>query len=320
MNGEYQVRSDEWGQAYEDFEPSEVVNLVVATGEWLERLLLSPAPTDAAMKALYRELFGPQGIEHQPDASWRSLWSDVPDEFTLPTSDYLVSLNAYAFGGLRPHYEKFPYASNDEEFVTKARALLDAIPSGWGTFSDIERTVLAAEARHFIDNGRDVAPEQLAALARVSLKSIKNLLTPKGGTADLKLNADGKVPGPDAHRWLIGRPDFKPTISPDADDGPGPISTSPAESLGEVVFVPVAKDGSWFDPATCRNTRGFTIGPKGSEEAVEDYWTALDRLAHMPTPYWRRPTSAGNWRIVAGISWQRKVVSELGLSADGARR
>ncbi len=83
------------------------------------------------------------------------------------------------------------------------------------------------------------------------------------------------------------------------------------QCLGDVVFVPVAKDGSWFHPSQCRNSRGYTIGPKGSETPVSDYFEALDALAKAPTPHWRRPNSAGNWGIVAGVSWQRKELSEI---------
>ncbi|MPR06294.1 hypothetical protein FS320_02285 [Microvirga tunisiensis] len=83
--------------------------------------------------------------------------------------------------------------------------------------------------------------------------------------------------------------------------------------------MPVAKDGSWFDPVECRNSRGYTIGPKGAEEPVENYRLALERLARMRTPYWRRRNSAGNWGIVAGVSWQRRIVQELpAVEGEGA--
>jgi hypothetical protein len=89
--------------------------------------------------------------------------------------------------------------------------------------------------------------------------------------------------------------------------------------VGEVLFVPVARDGSWFDPASCRNARGYTIGPKGAEQAVDDYKEAVARLSRMSTPYWRRPNERGHWGIVSGVSWQRKILSEIGLEPQDAR-
>ncbi|KQP08307.1 hypothetical protein ASF26_21535 [Methylobacterium sp. Leaf93] len=89
------------------------------------------------------------------------------------------------------------------------------------------------------------------------------------------------------------------------------------------MFVPVAKDGSWFDPVSCRNQRGYTIGPKAAEIPVDDYSEALAQLARMETPYWRRPNGAGNWGIVAGVTWQRREVAEIeqlrSPYAEGAR-
>jgi hypothetical protein len=236
------------------------------------------------------------------------------------STQYLVDLNSFAFWGLRPDL-KFAGIDTDEaklvdavrHYVSMGRDLFDAIPASWGTVAELECTVLAAEARLRLDTGDDVKPEQLAALAQVSVKSIRNLLTPQGGPSDMKLNDAGEVPGADALRWLQGRSDFKSSLWQSADAAT--VVSSPAtpasENLGEVIFVPVAKDGSWFDPVACRNRRGYMIGPKGAEEPIDDYRTALRRLERMPIPYWRRPNAAGNWGLVAGVSWRRKVLSEL---------
>ncbi|MBG1232574.1 hypothetical protein F8B91_09515 [Aestuariivirga litoralis] len=81
--------------------------------------------------------------------------------------------------------------------------------------------------------------------------------------------------------------------------------------MDEVVFVPVARDGSWFHPVECRNARGYTVGSKGSEAPIADYFEALKLLAKAPTPSWRRPNENGHWGIVAGYQWARKEASEL---------
>lgn len=35
-------------------------------------------------------------------------------------------------------------------------------------------------------------------------------------------------------------------------------------------------------------TKGYQIGPKGSEQCISDYWDALVELMKMPTPRFRR--------------------------------
>jgi hypothetical protein len=155
-----------------------------------------------------------------------------------------------------------------------------------------------------------VTPEQLAALAEVSLKSIKNLLAPKDGASDFKLDTNGEISRSAALLWLNGRSGFRSSLW-QTDEAVRRFEPRHEPALGEVVFVPVAKDGSWFDPVTCRNQRGFTIGPKGAEIPVEDYGEALAQLARMPTPYWRRPNGAGNWGIVSGATWQRREIAEI---------
>jgi len=72
----------------------------------------------------------------------------------------------------------------------------------------------------------------------------------------------------------------------------------------EFVFVPVARDGSAFLPDV-RSAGRYTIGAKGDEQKVADYFEALALLTAMPTPRWRRPNSEGNRGIVAGIDFHR---------------
>jgi hypothetical protein len=338
MADTYAARQDQFGQEYEDFEAQDVVKLIVATGEWLERLVFQPEAADAAMKTLYQVIIADDEIGQRPSASWRDLWTEVSAsrEFNILTSQYLVDLNAFAYYGLRPDpvftgidrddpSDEETLGAAIEACVAKGRALLDAVPASWAkiadlNISDMQGTILAAEARINLDRGRAVTVEQLAAIARVSVKSIRNLLAPKGGEPDLKLNTNGEVSAPDALRWLQKRSDFKSSLwretSENSDAPVGPTKAEP--DLGDVVFVPVAKDGTEFDPITCRNDRGYTIGPKGAEESLHDYREALVKLARMPTPSWRRPNAAGNWGIVAGVSWQRRPVSNLATGSTRA--
>lgn len=324
-NDLYQARGNEFAEAYEGGEDTAIIGLVEKTGEWLETLLMDEAAVNAAMIALYEGIFG-HADPHNTSPNWRDRW-EVAYVNSAETrgAQFMTELNVFAFWGMRPAMSVFglePQADIEREveaFVQRARNLVNAIPSEWGDFSELPTTVLAAEARIRMDTGKDVTPEQLAAIAGISLKSVKNMLTPKAGGTDLRLNANGEIPGADALRWLEARDDFKSSLWRTGSAVSVAHSPAEADDVGEVVFVPVAKDGSWFDPAQCRNSRGYTIGPKGAEEPVEDYRLALERLARMRTPYWRRPNRTGNWGIVAGVSWQRRVVRDLpAATVEGA--
>ena len=48
----------------------------------------------------------------------------------------------------------------------------------------------------------------------------------------------------------------------------------------------------------CRASGRFKIGPKGREEQLADYWTALSRLNSMQIPRFRRRNIEGNFGIV----------------------
>lgn len=323
MDQTYQDRQNEFGSAYEDFEPAEVVQLVVKTGEWLELLLMQPDAVNEAMMLLSSKIFGKE--YHNVEATWREIWrsTSINNSMELKSSQFLVGLNAFAFFGLMPDMPDTMQLSDEDDglaivkaCVSQGRALLDAIPQGWGDMSELRRTVLAAEARLRLDTSLDVSPEQLAALARISLKSIKNLLTPKTGGSDLRLNAAGGIDPINAAQWLSGRADFRSSLWRNAQGRPASLEAPVLEDVGEVLFVPVAKDGSWFDPVACRQSRGYLIGPKGSEEVVTDYRVALGRLSRMRTPYWRRPGPNAGWGLVAGYTWQRKIVRELAIREE----
>src|SRR5262245_13267700 len=132
MAATYEARQLEFAQGYEDFENSDLVRLILATGDWLERLVLQPVAVEAAMKALYRAVTGYTESDGRPDAPWRKLWTDLDSEFDhLRSSQYFVSLNAFAFWGLRPDLDILGIepdlgriADALEQYVSKGRALL----------------------------------------------------------------------------------------------------------------------------------------------------------------------------------------------------
>lgn len=67
--------------------------------------------------------------------------------------------------------------------------------------------------------------------------------------------------------------------------------------------APVSRDGSHFDPLTCRRAGGYWVGPKGSERKYLRFSDAIAALYLMAKPYWRRRNANGNWGIVAGVAW-----------------
>jgi hypothetical protein len=322
MNRIYERRQQDFGDFNEAHEGDAIVSLVIATGDWLEKLLHDREPIEKAMNALMAALLGDNFEMACEGDDWRERWENLKSNACeLQSTQLLTALNAYAFWGLDCDCAFFGVKTADGKrkiddiarVVGMARTLLDAVPPGWGDCQPIEATVLAAEARLNLDLGSDITIAQLAAIARLSVKSIKNLSTPGRTAAPWTLTSDGKVPWRLAKEWLEMRKEFQSSIWHLHDAHNEVVRDEKQELLSDVVFVPVAKDGTIFDPSACRRADGYTIGKKGAEEHVDDYLTALDRLAKMPIPHWRRPNAIGNWGIVTGVSWQRRTLEDLGL-------
>jgi hypothetical protein len=97
-------------------------------------------------------------------------------------------------------------------------------------------------------------------------------------------------------------PSRKTLPTSNRQSGSGPSAGFLPQIAGDEM-VPVAADGTWFSPRLARNGV-YTIGAKDEERRVTSYTQALDDLKRMRTPHWRRPNPAGNWGIVAGVTWQ----------------
>ena len=69
-------------------------------------------------------------------------------------------------------------------------------------------------------------------------------------------------------------------------------------------YIPVSKDGSRFDPKSCRRGGGYWVGEKGNEQKFTSFAEALAALASMTKPRWRRPNAKGNWGLVTGTQWR----------------
>jgi hypothetical protein len=101
---------------------------------------------------------------------------------------------------------------------------------------------------------------------------------------------------------------------------------APAEvnssSVAEPVFVPASQEGGWFSPLD-RHQRNnyYYVGNADDERKFDDYWKALDFLAHAGSPRWRYADAAGRWRIKTATGWERKSRQEVEtLIAHGGTR
>lgn len=111
--------------------------------------------------------------------------------------------------------------------------------------------------------------------------------------------------------WMV-KQGYIPTQMPDETGETQQEGSSPTDELieADMVFVPVARDGTWFSPA-CRSGGRYTIGAKGEEVKYADYFSALDNLVKMRTPRWRRPNVNGKPGIVTWVRFDRVRRSDI---------
>jgi hypothetical protein len=174
----------------------------------------------------------------------------------------------------------------------------------------MSRVVNLALSRHAIDFGYSLAPDgaeiegevdiaSLAIFGGVTEGRIRNILS----NNDSGLEKIGqRVTAVSTAAWLKGRKEFFASIWQQPDEV-APEAPSPDFS-DDVVFVPIAADGSFFHPGLARGGK-FMIGAKGDEVRHATFEAALVALQKMATPRWRRPNDAGNWGIVSGRDWKR---------------
>ncbi|MRX50287.1 hypothetical protein GI374_07465 [Paracoccus sp. S-4012] len=164
----------------------------------------------------------------------------------------------------------------------------------------IARIINLALSRHAIDTGEgDVELQSLALLGGVTEGRIRNILSSGDGGLE---KVGQRVTAVSAAGWLKGRKEFFASIWQRPDEA-APEAHS-ADFSDDVVFVPVAADGSIFHPGLARGGK-FMIGAKGEEVQRPSFDDALAALQKMATPRWRRPNEAGNWGIVSGRDWKR---------------
>ena len=206
--------------------------------------------------------------------------------------------------------------------IDRLEALLPRQETGHAMIAETIQTRDQARARLALDQDRPITLHALALLSGVTPKRIQNAIYAKTDEAPL-VGKNGLIAPEACESWLNAR-DFHWSIwkqvsalAPlDADWG-RQTALEAAEVSDEVedfLFVPVANDGTYFHPGLYRGGEvreregkaGYSIGPKGSEQIIEDFDEALSALSKMTTPRWRRPNSESQiWGIVTGQTWKR---------------
>ncbi|EIE52915.1 hypothetical protein C357_01263 [Citreicella sp. 357] len=241
---------------------------------------------------------------HGPDVegdTWREAFETYQPTLTQEWAGTLLIDNAgiYGFYGVTPaeiaHSDRTAWVESLAQRLADFRTDVHPAPS-----SVIDRITNLALSRRAIDTGKgEVDLLSLSLLGGVTEGRVRNILS--GSDSPLERSARG-VTAASAADWLKGRKEYFASIWQKPDEvTPEPPS---ADFTGEVIFVPVAGDGSTFGRELRRNGH-YTVGAKGAEVQYDSFEAALKALHRMDTPRWRRPNSAGNWGIVSGRDWKR---------------
>lgn len=333
MNNILEQRRTEFRDEYEHQEAFEVKEVILEIGDMISTVF-GPKTADQLMLAAYRLHVKDPEIDEQAILKLgryhevRKLWAEIGLEelSNIELVQFMAGLHGYAFYGLpaqsREDYED-QFDANHGAFLFATHDVLDWHLS-YFDLPSIESTIDAAQTRKYLidessqTDGGTIHIDGLASLAGVTEKTVRNLLAPSSGSG-IHVDKDGRISASDAKRWLEGRSNFRNSVWQLADEPEGDPSESEDANVavaGEVLFVPVSKDGSIFSPDLA-DDGVFNIGPKGHEELVEEYRVALERLQVLDRPAWRRPTEGGRWGLVTATHWLRKTATELGLKGEG---
>ena len=232
-------------------------------------------------------------------------WSEFFENYIPSMTPHWIGTQLIDNAGM---YGLYGVTPADVPFESR-KAWVDALALELGQFRQlvtpdqagvIARIVNLGLSRHAMDTAEGhVDLHSLALFGGVSEGRIRNILS----SNDSGLEKVGqRVTAVSAAVWLRGRKEFFASIWQQPDEI-APEVSSPDFS-DEVVFVPVAADGSTFHPGLARGGK-FKIGAKEEEVDFTTFGEALAALQKMATPRWRRPNDAGNWGIVSGRDWKR---------------
>jgi hypothetical protein len=261
------------------------------------------AGLDAMVGRYFPELVAEGGWTHALDREYSGIYSE------LPVGHLFHDLDAYAnygifLGPVRDPAEREPRL---QAMVVSAGSFIEAIPlEAWGIVHEhAVRIVRKAEVRFKLDTGKPVNAEELALISGMALQTIKNRLS--GSQREIHGNQN-RIEAHDALAWLASRKDFLPSLWKEQDDSN--FLAAMDGMMAGCIFIPVAKDGSWFSPKVAQDG-SYIVGAEGQERRISDFDEALAALQTMLVPTWRRPTEGGTWTRVRGVSWARVQHSDL---------
>jgi hypothetical protein len=316
-NSEVAVRWEQFCKEHKDFDSTWARSILHNLSEFLPYVF-------SAVPDGLKQLYVKSGVRFPPDFDWKEQWYSASDDLPattlreLPIFKLALAFRAYAYYGLLlddgidgpgavlGEWLSYPCEASsyaDHPYLSFCRQWIDR---------ETDDTISAAVGRWKLDHKTHggLTPEELAALARVSRKSVMNLIAP-GKNGALEKDADGRITVDSATRWLLARPEFRPSVWQQQD---GTLTNLKWENSVSVqpLFVPVAGDGSWFSPVDRHQRDGqYYVGNSDDERKFDDYWTALDFLARAGSPRWRYTDAMGRWRIKTGKGWERKSRQEV---------
>lgn len=85
--------------------------------------------------------------------------------------------------------------------------------------------------------------------------------------------------------------------------GVNTLFNSMAGPMHKGVFVPVASDGTCFNPVL-RRAGKYAVGDKSDPAYFTQFGPALNYLINMETAKWRRPNPDGKWGLVSAVRWE----------------
>ena len=290
-----------------------LVELAKGCGLYLEKIV----GKDIASAAMIPVLDSLDAAPFEPSA-WAEELEDASSQAfsSWPMGAELHDLAAYAIYGIAlDGDDESQRKTRIESLIENASALLAESPiAQWKLdvqgLTELETLVLLAQNRWALDHLGPVEPAALALFGGLAERSIRNMMA---GPNKVFSHKDGLIPAQEALRWLETRDAFWNSIW--RAETALPAMGDPGSDVDEPVFVPVARDGSVFQPGISRKN-GFTVGAKGSEQRFAEFGEALAALHKMPVPYWRRPNERKIFGIVRGVRWERLDRSYLSVISD----
>lgn len=300
--------SEKYGCHQGDFEGSDLADFVIAAGHFLSEIV----GKEAATKGM-AELVRGVGFRCDVDEDWEETLNDRSlDVFSeWPVGTLFFGLNAYANYGIaltagKTEVEREQALANR---IEQAASLMAKVPlKQWDLKGDdAARTVMLAQGRWALDHGHPIEPAALATFAGVTERRVRNLMA---GEERIFRTSNGKIFAADALDWLSNKKEFRPSIWRKQEHDYNFVDGGPSEYDDEVLFVPVAKDGSIFSPKLEKEGK-FTVGDSKTGQSFGSFRDALTALQKMRRATWQRPNNSGAWSLVSAVSWERKTISDL---------